>query len=275
MKNFLHQVIVITGAAGGLGGALAKTFYSQGGHLALIDVDLGGLERLKEGLERADQRITIYQADVASEEQVALTRKLIIEQHSRVDMLINNAGISISQYFEQVTVTDFRKLFEVNFWGTIYCSRYFIADLNRQSGSHLVNIISTFALLGFPGKTAYGSSKSAIMGFTNALKTELGGTHTKVSLVIPPPMDTGLVWSGPHMDKVKQQREAVFIKKKALPVDKVAERIVKGIRKGKYRIVIGSMMFWTDLASRLFPTLVHHEITRHKGRYEFLPRHEK
>jgi short-subunit dehydrogenase len=270
MKELRQRVVVITGSANGLGKELAKTFYGQGCHLALVDTDQRGLERLKGELETGEGKITIHQADVSSEDQVRLTRQSIIEDHKRVDILVNNAGISISQYFENVLIADFKKLFDVNFWGTVYCCKYFLPDLNQQVESHLVNIVSCFASLGFPGKSGYGSSKSAITGFTNALRTELYGTLTNISLVIPPPMDTGIVWSGPHIDEIKQQREAAFVRKKGMSIDKAAEKIVRGVRKGKYRIVVGSMMFWTDVATRLFPTLVPDLVARNKKRVDFL-----
>jgi short-subunit dehydrogenase len=270
MKDLRDKTVVITGAANGLGKALAKAFYRHGSQLALIDIDMNGLESLKKELEKEDQLITIYQADISSEEQVSAVKRLIVEQHKGVDILVNNAGISISQLFNEVAISDFRKLIDVNFWGTVLCSRYFMPDLLAQSQSHLVNIISGFALLGFPGKTCYGSSKSAIMGFSNALKTEISHTTLRISLVIPPALDTGLVWGGPHMGEDKRQKEAVFMKKNAMPIEKAAEKIIRGIRKGKYRIVAGRMMFWTDLAARIFPTRVHEFIGRNKRKYDFV-----
>jgi short-subunit dehydrogenase len=270
MIDLKDKVVVITGAANGLGKALATEFYKQGCHLALVDVNFSGLEILKNNLETPAQKITIHQADVSNEEGIITTRLDILNHHPGVDIVVNNAGISISQSFDRIDLRDYRRLFDINFWGTIYCTRYFLPDLRQQKDSRIVNIVSDFAFMGFPGKTAYGSSKSAIVGFTNALKTELADTTVKVCFVVPPPLDTGLVRNGKHMDDEKRTREAKFLGKNGLPLDETARRIVKQVRKGKYRIVVGTLMFGVDLLSRFFPTLLHRLIGVSKNRFDFI-----
>jgi short-subunit dehydrogenase len=270
MISLNNKVAVITGSANGLGKALAIELYKQGCHLALLDIDFAGLQKLKNDLQNENKKITIHLADISKEEEVIAARQQITNEHGHVDMLINNAAISISQLFEQVDLDDYKRLIDVNFWGTVYCSKYFLGDLKQREDSRLVNIISDFALMGFPGKTTYASSKSAVMGFTNCLKTELGGTTVKACLVIPPPLDTGIVINGKHIDESKKQNEATFLKKNGMPLDKAAKKIISRVKKGKYRIVIGSMMFWIDIASRFFPTTVLNFIVRNKKRFDFV-----
>jgi short-subunit dehydrogenase len=169
-----------------------------------------------------------------------------------------------------VDLSDYKHLFDINFWGTIYCTKHFLPDLKKENDSRLVNIISDFALMGFSGKTTYSSSKSAVMGFSNSLKTELADTNVKVCLVIPPLLDTLLVKNSNHIDNIKRENEALFLKKNGMRLDKAAQRIIRQIRKGKYRIIIGTMMFWIDLASRLFPTTLHNLISKNKKRFDFI-----
>lgn len=264
------KAVVLTGAASGLGRALAYEFYKKGYNLALVDIDEVALQVVKHELLSTDQIVSIHLADISREQEVIECHDDIKRIHPNIDMLINNAGISISQLFEIVEMDDFRNLFETNFWGTVYCTRYFLPELKIQDDSRLVNIISGFALMGFPGKTAYGSSKSAIMGFTNALKTELAGTSAKVSMVIPPPLDTGLVSNGKHMDSIKKDKEAVFIKKNSLPIAAVANTIVRRIEKGQFRIVVGTKTFWIDFLTRLFPTRVHAILGQNKDKIDFI-----
>lgn len=270
MTDFTSKVAVITGAANGLGKALAKELDSQGCHLALIDIDFNGLRQLKDELQNSAQQITLHKADISSEQDVITARQQVISHHGRIDILINNAGISISQPFDQIDLADYKGLFGVNFWGTIYCTKHFLQDLKEQRDSRLINVISHFALMGFPGKTAYGSSKSAVLGFTNSLKTELEGTNVKVCLVIPPPLDTGLVRSGKHINDIKKQNETKFLEKNGMPLNLAARLIARGIGKGKYRIVIGKMMFFIDLVSRLLPTALHNLISKKKSRFDFV-----
>lgn len=270
MTDLKDKVAVITGSANGLGRALATEFYRQGCHLALIDINLSGLEKLKSDLQNGNQIITIYQTDISNEKEIITTRQEIINQHQHIDILVNNAGISISQTFDQIDLADYKRLIDINFWGTVYCSKHFLKDLKQQENSRLVNIISDFALMGFPGKTTYSSSKSAVMGFTNSLKTELADTTVKVCLVIPPPLDTGLVVNSKHIDDSKKQNETNFLKKNGMSLDKAAKHIISKIKPGKYRIVVGTRMFWIDIASRLFPTTIHNFIGKNKKRLDFV-----
>jgi short-subunit dehydrogenase len=270
MISLNNKVAVITGSANGLGKALSIELYKQGCQLALLDIDFTGLQKLKANLQNENQKITIHQTDISKEEEVIAARQQIIDEHGHVDILINNAAVSISQPFEQIELADYKRLIDVNFWGTVYCSKHFLDDLKKQQDSRLVNIISDFALLGFPGKTTYASSKSAVMGFTNCLKTELAGTSVKTCLVIPPPLDTNIVSSGKHIDEVKRQNEINFLKKNGMPIDKATKKIISKVKKGKYRIVIGTMMFWIDIASRIFPTAVHNRIGKDKKRFDFI-----
>jgi short-subunit dehydrogenase len=270
MSNRKHKTVIITGAANGLGKALAFQFYKLGYNLALIDTDNVGLQSLQNGLINSNQKVTIHELDISDEQRVITTRADIFNTHQRIDILINNAAVSNSQTFEQVDLADYKILYDTNFWGTIYCTKYFLPDLKNQDDSRLVNIISDFALMGFPGKTTYGSSKSAVMGFTNSLKTELADTNVKVCLVVPPPLNTGIVKNGKHIDETKRENEAAFLQKNSMPLDKAAKRITKQIENGKYRIVVGAMMFWIDLISRIFPTTLHNFIGKYKKRVDFV-----
>lgn len=198
------KVVVITGAASGFGRAMAIEFFGRGCHLALIDIDRDGLRDMQSHFGRSEQRVTIHDADITEEKQVIIAQDEIIDRHRQVNILINNAGISISQEFVDIKLEDYRSLMNVNFWGTVFCTKYFLPSLKQQPNSRLVNIISDFALMGFPGKTAYASSKGAVMSFTNALKTELTKTSVKVCLVIPPPLDTGLIKNSLHVNEHKK-----------------------------------------------------------------------
>ena len=229
-----------------------------------------GLKGLQRELAPFGRNITIHHTDISQEHHIIAARADVLRAHGHIDILINNAAVSISQTFEQLDLVDFHKLFEVNFWGAVYCCKYFLPDLKKQADSRLVNIISDFALMGFPGKTTYGSSKSALMGFSQALKTELAGSSVKVSLVIPPPLDTGIVKNGLHIDEIKRQKEADFLKRHGMPLALAAEKIVRNVEKGKFRIIIGAMMFGADLASRFFPTLLHFLIGKSKNRIDFV-----
>lgn len=265
-----NKSAIITGAANGLGRALSIALYNSGYGLALIDIDEEGLTRLKDEIQRDGQTISVHTLDISDESKVIKCRQAILAIHTRIDVLINNAGISISQPFGEVEMEDFQRLFQVNFWGTVYCTKHFLPDLKKKAGSHIVNIISVFAAMGFPGKSTYGASKSAVMGFTNSLRTELIGTSVSLSLVIPPALDTGIIARGKHINEVMRQKEIEFLQQNAMPVDRVAAIIVTKMHRNKYRIVIGRQTFWMDTAARLFPGLMTWLIAKRKKRIEFV-----
>jgi short-subunit dehydrogenase len=255
------KVVVITGAANGLGKALAIEYYNQGYHLALIDIDKEGLQQLHEELG-LNSHVSIHLADVADEQQIQLAKEAILQYHERVDLLINNAGISISVKFEQMNLTDFRRLWDVNFWGTVNCSKHFLPELRQQPQAQIVNIISMFAFMGFPGKTAYGASKAAIVGFSEALRTELMKTNIKVSLVIPPPLHTNIVMNGVHIDDDKRAKEDMFLQKNGMPLDVAAQKIVQQVKKGKRCITIDLKTRLAVWMSKIFPSMMQYFVNK-------------
>jgi NADP-dependent 3-hydroxy acid dehydrogenase YdfG len=117
MKNLQGHVVAITGAANGLGKSLATEFHKIGCHLVLMDIDFEGLQKLKDDLQGSGQRVSIHHVNVAQEQDIVSARKEILEAHQRLDILINNAGISISQLFQDMDLTDFRNLLEVKILG--------------------------------------------------------------------------------------------------------------------------------------------------------------
>lgn len=269
MYRLQDKVAVITGAANGLGRALAKELYLQGCRLVLLDIDIAGLEGLKAELQD-DERISIYKVDIGAENEVRGVQEQIAKLLDGVDLVINNAAIADGRTFEQVETDDYRRLFEVNFWGTVYCTRSFLPMLKQKAPARLVNIIAEFAFIGFPGKTTYGSSKGAVMAFSNSLRTELAGTNIALSLVVPPPMKTALVLSGKHADENKKFLESQFLQKKGMATERAAKIIVHQIKKGKYLIFVGLMMYWADIAVRLFPRLANYIVGRYKKKIKFV-----
>ena len=263
-----NKVIVITGAANGLGKALAIEYARLSAHLALIDIDTIGLNLLLQQLYHPTHRITIHTTNIANEQEIIATHQEIIKHHGYVDILINNAGVSISQVFEHLQIKDIHHLIDINFYGVLLCTKYFLPDLQKRKTAHIVNICSSFASLGFPGKTIYSASKNAIVGLTNALMTELFGSNVFISLVIPPPLETGLVSNGKHINENKKSLEILFVKRYSMPLDIAAKDIVTQVSKKKFRIVIGWRTKIVDCIVRIFPTLSHQILGRFK---RFLP----
>jgi NAD(P)-dependent dehydrogenase (short-subunit alcohol dehydrogenase family) len=264
------QVALVTGAAGGIGRELARQLAAAGCHLALADVDEAGLEGLKRELRTRPVAVSLHKADVAEEQAVKGLVGDVVRIHRRASILINNAGVSISAPFEEIRPGDYERLMGTNFWGAVYSCRHALPVLRQGREARIVNVLSGFALLGFPHKVSYCSSKAALLGFSNALYTELHGTGVRVSVAIPPAVDTNLVRNGVAYDEAKKQREVEFLARNAMPVEKVARGIIAGMVRGDFRIRIGLSVRILDVMCRWFPTLTHTVVAGNSSRIGFL-----
>lgn len=270
MLSFLDHVSVITGAASGIGRALAVHLARSGCHLALVDVQGDRLQELAEQLRIPERRVTIHVVDVADHDQMRSLPDDVLQQHGRVDILINNAGVSLAGPFEQYSQTDLEWILNTNLWGTIYGCRYFLPILRQQNTGYLVNMASDFGLIGLPGKTAYCTTKFAIRGLTEALRAELYGSGISVTCVYPGAVDTGLIRSSRAVDVRKRDLEVDFVAQRGLSLDHVAQRIIKGIQRKQARILIGRDTYLIDIMSRLAPALTQSLVGRFQHLVPFL-----
>jgi len=188
MRPLRGAVAAITGAASGIGRALAVCLAEEGMALALADCDAQGLEETvrqiypeAEGRRSSDPLVTTHVLDVRSEAAVGSYAADVAARHRRVALLINNAGVALHGDFEEISQQEFEWLMGINFWGAVYGVRHFLPLLRREPQAHIVNVSSVFGLMGYPGQTAYCASKFAVRGFTEALRHELADTPVRVS----------------------------------------------------------------------------------------------
>ena len=182
-KDFKDKVIVITGGSSGIGRALVECFINKGSKLSVCGRNLQALETLKKDLNY--EGLFIYRADVAIEEDCREFIKNTLQQFGRIDVLINNAGISMRALFQDLeTLEPIKKIMDVNFWGTVYCTKYAFPSLLNAKGI-VVGISSIAGSRGLPGRTGYSASKFAMQGFLEALRTENLHTGVHVMWVSP------------------------------------------------------------------------------------------
>lgn len=174
------KVVVITGASSGIGRALAKEFFSRGALLSLGARRMDQLEKLKKELKNSD--ILCTRTDVAVEDDCKILIDSTIKKFGRIDILINNAGISMRALFKDMELEVMHRLMNVNFFGTVYCTKYALPYLLETKGS-LVGVISIAGYVGLPGRTAYSASKFAIRGFLDTIRIEHlhSGLHVLVA----------------------------------------------------------------------------------------------
>ena len=179
-------VAVVTGASSGIGRALARQLDAEGYTLVLCDVNEPGLRETQALLQRGSQRVTL---DVSRRPAVQAMAAEVIATHGRIDLVINNAGVSVDASIAEVSIEDFEWLFGINFWGVVYGTKAFLPRMLEQGSGTIVNISSVFGMIGVPRQGTYNASKFAVRGFTEALWCELDGTGVTAISVHPGGID--------------------------------------------------------------------------------------
>ncbi|HET9409013.1 MAG TPA: SDR family NAD(P)-dependent oxidoreductase [Candidatus Sulfotelmatobacter sp.] len=179
------RTAVVTGAASGIGRAIAISLARRGCHLALADVQEQRLHETAQMAANVGLRISQHRLDVADRNAVAAFPQEVTARHSSVDILVNNAGVALGGTFDQSSAEDFEWLFGINFWGVVNMTRAFLPLLRDSDDARVVNISSLYGLISPPGQTAYSASKFAVRGFSNALRHELAGSNVGVTVVHP------------------------------------------------------------------------------------------
>jgi short-subunit dehydrogenase len=251
------SVVVLTGAASGMGAELAVQLAQKGAHLALADRNEAGLVATTARAARKGVKITTHILDIADEAAVAGFPEMVLAAHGRANVVINNAGVALVGTFEQASLADFEWLMNINFWGAVRLTHGFLPLLRREKSAQVVLLSSVFGIIGPPGQTAYAASKFALRGFGEALRHELAGTQVGVTLVHPGGIDTNIARSarvGEKMDAgAAQAGVALFQKMLKTKADVAAGKIILGIEKRERRVLIGADAYQIDFIQRLLP----------------------
>src|SRR5260370_36420060 len=185
MRVLRDGVAVVTGAGSGIGRALARQLAMAGSALAIADIDEAGLQQTAASLSEKGVKLTTHVVDVSDESAMQGFAQDVAARHGRVTLLINNAGVALLGWVEEISMDDLRWLMGVNFWGVVYGVEYFLPLLAKEHRAHIVKISSVFGIVAPAGQSAYSASEFAERGFTGALRHELGGAFMFVSRVHP------------------------------------------------------------------------------------------
>jgi short-subunit dehydrogenase len=248
-----NKVVVITGASSGIGKALAKECAAKGAKLSLAARRTELLEALKAELPGTE--ILVTTTDVSNENDCRNLIEKTIEHYGQIDVLINNAGISMRALFEEVDLKVIRQLMDVNFYGTVYCTKYALPYLLQTKGS-LVGVISIAGYVGLPGRTGYAASKFAIRGFLDTVRIEnlKKGLHV---LVAAPGFTASEVRQSALTTDGSQQGETPRDESKMMSSEECARHIVRAILKRKRSLILtfteGKL---TVFLGKFFPSLL-------------------
>ena len=256
-----ESVVVITGAASGIGRALAvRLAQEQISGIAISDVNAEGLAETENLINKSNLKITTHHVNVANENEMGEFSEAVVKNHGRATHIINNAGVALGGSVEDVSLGDMRWLMDINFWGVVYGTKFFMPVLKKEKSAHIVNFSSVFGLIAPPGQATYCASKFAVRGFTESLRHELEGTNITVSVVHPGGVKTNIannakIGAGVKMSEkeVVEKRERMNQNLSRTMPEQAAEIIVKGIKKRNPRILIGVDARLSSLIGRSFP----------------------
>jgi NAD(P)-dependent dehydrogenase (short-subunit alcohol dehydrogenase family) len=256
MKQLEQRVAVVTGAASGIGRATSLALAQRGCRLAISDIDERGLQDTQRTIEALGTRVTSHVIDVSDKARMQRFADEVVEAHGGVNVLVNNAGVSVAATFENQSLEDFEWLMGINFWGVIYGCKFFLPALKAAEEAQIVNISSVFGLVGVPLQSSYCASKFAVRGFSETLRAELASTRVGVTSVHPGGVATNIA-SSMRVTGDERTQSAIARTTKAfrhmLPPEKAAAAIVRGIRLNRARVLITRESYAIDLAKRVAP----------------------
>jgi NAD(P)-dependent dehydrogenase (short-subunit alcohol dehydrogenase family) len=259
VTNFKNKVAAITGAGSGMGRALAEALASKGCHVAISDVDGGGLTETESRLkDKYAVTVSSHELDVADKDQVERFAADVVREHGKVNMIFNNAGVSLTDTVEHMSYEDFRWLMDINFWGVIYGSKAFLPYFIDVDEAHVINTSSIFGVIAVPSQSAYNASKFAVRGFTYAMRQELLETNVGVSCVQPGGVKTNIVKSSRYVAAdnsapTKEEFMTQFEEMANLTSEQAAEQILRGVLANKAQILVGRDAKTAAVIERIAP----------------------
>jgi NADP-dependent 3-hydroxy acid dehydrogenase YdfG len=244
-KSLENKVVVITGAGSGIGRELALQAARQGALLAISDWNERALAESVDLLKAAGVReLRSDVVDVADRAAMGEWATAVAAQFGRVNLVVNNAGVTVTGDFEEMSYEDFDWIVGVNFTGVVNGTKEFLPHLIDSGDGHLINISSLFGLISMPGQTAYNATKYAVRGFTEALRQEMliNGHPVGVTCVHPGGIKTGIARNGRKTASQDAAEIDSFFEKKLarMTAEKAAEIILKGALAGKARVLVGA-----------------------------------
>lgn len=252
-----ERVAVVTGGAHGLGKELARTLAGRGWRVVVVDIDVVGATA---AANEIGERARVHVCDVSSAAAIDGLLAEVEATLGRLDLLINNAGVSLAARLDEMAADDLQWIVGVNLLGTMSMTRAALPLLLRtaqrsDAGARIVNILSVFGLTGSSGKCAYAATKFGLRGFGESLRSELRGSGVALTEVFPPAIATEIVRRGRFGNAARRDAEDRFLRENGWSATEVAERICRGIERGRDRVYVGMGVRAAAILARVAPGL--------------------
>ncbi|HJQ78548.1 MAG TPA: SDR family oxidoreductase [Lacipirellulaceae bacterium] len=262
MRELRGKKALVTGAASGIGRAIAERLSAEGVHLFLADINEVGLAKVVGDLQRSGVEVIGRRCDVAEPREISATVSEILSRWGGVDILVNNAGITYYGRTERMSAEHWDKLIRVNLLSHIQFTRELLPSLLAHPEAHVLNVCSMFGLVGMPKLAAYTTAKFAMVGFSDSLRAEYGREGLGVTALCPGFVDTNLFASAPLGESQTEPKipPAIF----CTTPEKVARAALKAIRRDRRLVVVSPWAKFLVTAKRLVPGVI--DFVFHLGR---------
>jgi short-subunit dehydrogenase len=249
MSYFSNKVVVVTGGSDGIGKALVELFLDKGAKVATCARNHDKLYQLQRS--HLSQPLHVASVDVSREDDCRNFIQSVIETFGTIDILINNAGISMRALFKELELETLRQLMDINFWGTVYCSKFALKEIIRNKGT-IVGVSSIAGFRGLPGRTGYSASKFAVNGFLEALRTEMIDENVNVMWVCPG-FTASNIRNAALNKNAQPQGESPMDEGKMMTAQECATHIMTAIENRKRTLVLTGLGHQTVFMSKFFP----------------------
>ena len=277
MRELRGRVAVVTGAASGIGRALAFELAREGTALALSDVDEDGLAETHARASALGARVTSERVDVADRAAVHAHADRVVAEHGRANLVINNAGVGLGATIREMSYADLEWLFGIDFWGVVHGTKAFLPHLIAAGEGHVVNVSSVFGLIAVPGQGAYNAAKFAVRGFTECLRQELEleGAPVSATCVHPGGIQTNIARSARVTPRAgspsREEMNALFDRVARTTAEAAARAILRGVKRNARRVLIGADARVISALQRLLPASYQKLVVRQARRSPIPP----
>ncbi len=263
------KVVIITGASSGIGKALTEEFVSRGYKAVMADINYEKLQELSGVFKNKGADVLPVRTDVSNENDCKNLINEAIRKYGKIDVMINNAGISMRALFEDLDLSVIKKVMDINFWGTVFCTKYALPYLLESKGS-VVGMSSIAGNKGLPGRTGYSASKFAIQGFLEVVRIENMKKGLHVLIACPGFTATNIRNTALAKDG-SMQGESPRDEDKMMTAEQVARHIANAVEKRKHRLILTIQGKMTILLNKFFPKLVDKLVYNHMAKEENSP----
>ena len=247
--DFRNKVVLITGASSGIGRESATAFAKLGADIILVSRTKEKLEHVADELKKFNVTTLVCQCDVSKKDQVKEMSRIVLEKFNSVDILVNNAGFAIYGSVSDLSIDDIESQMETNYFGMVYCTKYFLPSMLDKKSGHIVNVASVAASFGLPGIAPYCASKFAMLGFSEGLKHELKNSGVGITVVSPIMVRTNF-FEHPSFEKMPKFSPT------SLSSKTVARAILRAANSQRLEIIVPSLVRGAVWMKNTFPYFI-------------------